>query len=115
MFSLKEIGEQEAAKQQLVREVRAIEGYAPRTTRVREVLDEETFVEGLERIITRDYYPDLQRILEYKKWKEEQNKPGVTMTELLSTQSQAETEKRSVFEKDAEKMSLSQYVTKYTR
>ena len=115
MLSLKELEQKAADRRKMVSEIKAIEGFAPKNTRVREVLDEETFVEGLERIITRDYYPDLWKIQEYKKWKDEARHQGVYISDLLSSRSQDETALRKTFEKDADSMSLSQFVTKYTR
>lgn len=107
MFSIKEIEAQEVSKKQMIAEIKAIEGIANAPTKIREVLDEETFIEGLEKIITRDYFPELHRLLEYKKWKEEQTKAGVNISDLLSERSKDESTKRSVFDRDTEKMTVS--------
>lgn len=116
MLTLKEIDKQKADRDQMVYQMQAIEdGGKQPIKKVREVLDEESFVEGLEKIITRDYYPDLWKIQEYKRWKEESHKTGVGISDLLSKVSEQESVKRAVFEKDLEKMTLSQYITKYTR
>lgn len=116
MLTLKEIDRQKADRDQMVSSMKAIEdgGQKP-IKKVREVLDEEAFVEGLEKIITRDYYPDLWKFQEYKRWKEESSKTGVGISDLLSNVSEQESLKRAVFEKDLERMTLSQYITKYTR
>ncbi len=114
MLSLKELEQKAEDRRKMVREIKAIEGFVPKNTRAREVLDEETFVEGLERIITRDYYPDLWKIQEYKKWKEEA-RHSVLISDLLSNKTQEDSKLRKTFEKDTDSMTLSQYVTKYTR
>ena len=114
MLSIKEIEERVQARQNMIKEIKSIEGAAQRNLKVREVLDEETFVEGLEKIITRDYYPELWKIQEYKRWKEE-NKIAVGMSDLLSLKTEEESTIRKTFDKDTDNMSLSQYVTKYTR
>lgn len=116
MLTLKEIDKQAAEREALVSEMKAIENGKPLPERrVREVIDEETFVEGLRKIITRDYYPELWKIQEYRRWKEESHKTGVGISDLLSQVTQQENTKREVFERDVDKMSLAQFVTKYTR
>jgi hypothetical protein len=114
MLSIKEMEAQEAEKQRLLNDLKAIEGSKVQNKRVREIVDEDTFISGLERIITRDYFPELAKIQEYKRMKEE-GKANVGISDILSMDTEAEDKKKTIFEKDAEKMSLSQYVTKYTR
>lgn len=116
MLTLKEIDKQKAERDALVSPYKAIENGKPiPEKKPREVLDEDTFIEGLRKIITRDYFPELSKIQEYRKWKEESNKVGIGISELLSQVTEEENTKREVFERDIDKMTLAQFVTKYTR
>jgi hypothetical protein len=113
MFSLKEIEQSEADKAKAVLQMRMIEGSLPVEKKVRVVLDEETYVEGMEKIITRDYFPDLWRIQEYKKYKEEKAVHGIS--EVLSSNTGEQSEAKVALERDTDRMTLAQYTTKYTR
>lgn len=116
MLTLKEIDKQKVERENMVSQFKAIENGKPLPQKKpREVLDEETFIEGLRKIITRDYFPELAKIQEYRKWKEESSKIGIGISELLSQITEEEHTKREVFETDIDKMTLAQYVTKYTR
>jgi hypothetical protein len=116
MYSLKEIENQKAEKAAMMSEFKALENGKPMPQKkLREILDEDTFIEGLKKIITRDYYPELMKIQEYRKWKEESHKTGIGISDLLSQVTEENNQKREVFEKDIDKMTLSQYITKYTR
>ena len=114
MFSLKQIEQTETNRALAVREMRAIEGSLPASKKVRQVIDEETFVQGLEKIITRDYFPDLWKIQEYRKYQEE-SRQGLRMSDILSSKTAAEGDQQADFERDTDKMTLAQFVTKYTR
>ena len=76
---------------------------------------EEGFTAGLRKIIDRDYFPELHQLQEYRRWKEQK---VMSMADILSTNT-SHHEGNSAIEsqamRDAESLTLSQYLGKYTR
>lgn len=87
----------------------------PKPTIVKAAVTEEGFTAGLRKIIDRDYFPELHQLQEYRRWKEQK---VISMADLLSTNTSVHdpasgTDAEAM--KDAENLTLSQYLCKYTR
>lgn len=107
----------------MVNQIKAIRGADPYIKKKRITLAEDDFVESLEKIITRFYFPELLKINQYKEWR----RSKASMVGVLSVEGDSVSQRFAVGEEvdeeerkkvqlseDVKRLTLNQFMAKYT-
>lgn len=92
--------------------IRAIEFFKVPKFRNKKILEEDKFLEGLEIIIKRDFFPELQKIENYYKWKNEMYDDARSKFGNILDKDSVNND--NDFDHNLEKQTLNQYLQKYT-
>ena len=94
------------------KQIRAIELFKIPRRKEKKVLEEEKFIEGLEKIIIRDYCPELKKIQEFYKWKQEMIEDATSKFSHFLDKDSLYQDKDD-FDHKLEDLTLNQYLSKY--